>query len=122
MPFKTAKHNDAKKMNLSLQINVGHTGEITAAIAGGSLLLLGIVSLVLYRNWKYEQELDSLLWKVDYKDIQLHENDKENNCQKQTRVSITSIKISRHIIKTSACWRSGLFRWRVILFCCCFHS
>lgn len=90
-------------------MNVGHTGEITAAIAGGSLLLLGIVSLVLYRNWKYEQELDSLLWKVDYKDIQLHENDKENNCQKQTRVSIISIKISpRHIIKSSVCnW--GLF-------------
>lgn len=64
----------------------GHTGEITAAIAGGSLLLLGIVSLVLYRNWKYEQELDSLLWKVDYKEIQLHENEKENAGPKQTRV------------------------------------
>lgn len=67
---------------------IGHTGEITAAVAGSSLLVLGIVSLVLYRNWKYEQELDSLLWKLDYKEIQLHENDKENNCQKQTRVSI----------------------------------
>lgn len=70
-------------------MDLGHTGEITAAIAGGSLLLLGIVSLVLYRNWKYEQELDSLLWKVDYKEIQLHENEKDNSCQKQTRVSST---------------------------------
>lgn len=66
---------------------VGYTGEISAGIAGGALLLLGIVSLVLYRNWRYEQELDSLLWKVDYKEIQLHENDKDNNCQKLTRVS-----------------------------------
>lgn len=73
---------------LSFHMYIGHTGEITAAIAGGSLLLLAIVSLVLYRNWKYEQELDSLLWKVDYKEIQLHENDRENSCQKQTRVSI----------------------------------
>lgn len=64
----------------------GYTGEISAAVAGGSLLLLGIVSLVLYRNWRYEQELDSLLWKVDYKEIQLHENDKEGNSQKHTRV------------------------------------
>lgn len=91
-------------MNLSLAkkktTNLGHTGEITAAIAGGSLLLLGIVSLVLYRNWKYEQELDSLLWKVDYKEIQLHENEKENNCQKQTRVSIT-IHHKKKIIKTT---------------------
>lgn len=45
------------------------------------------MSLVLYRNWRYEQELDSLLWKVDYKEIQLHENDKEGNSQKHTRVS-----------------------------------
>ncbi|XP_055316774.1 guanylate cyclase 32E isoform X2 [Sitodiplosis mosellana] len=74
---------------------ISHTGEITAAIAGGSLLLLGIVSLVLYRNWKYEQELDSLLWKVDYKEIQLHENEKENNCQKQTRATHPLIRTSQ---------------------------
>lgn len=65
----------------------GYTGEISAAIAGIALLLLGIVSLVLYRNWRYEQELDSLLWKVDFKEIQMHENDKENTGTKQTRVS-----------------------------------
>lgn len=68
-------------------ISLGYTGEISAGIAGGALLLLGIVSLVLYRNWRYEQELDSLLWKVDYKEIQLHESDKDN-CQKLTRVRI----------------------------------
>ena len=26
-----------------------------------------------YRNWKYEQELASLLWKIDYKDINFRE-------------------------------------------------
>lgn len=69
---------------------IGYTGEISAGIAGGALLLLGVVSLVLYRNWRYEQELDSLLWKIDFKDIQMHENDKEkeNNGQKLTRVSV----------------------------------
>ena len=70
-----------------VHIFTGYTGEISAGIAGGALLLLGIVSLVLYRNWRYEQELDSLLWKVDYKEILLHENEKENNSQKLTRVS-----------------------------------
>lgn len=66
----------------------GYTGEISAGIAGGALLLLGIVSLVLYRNWRYEQELDSLLWKIDFREVQMHENEKESNAQKQTRVSI----------------------------------
>lgn len=66
--------------------HAGYTGEISAGVAGGALLLLGVVSLVLYRNWRYEQELDSLLWKVDFKDIQMHENEKENTGQKMTRV------------------------------------
>lgn len=63
----------------------GYTGEISAGIAGGALLLLGVVSLVLYRNWRYEQELDSLLWKVDFKEIQMHD-EKDSGCPKHTRV------------------------------------
>lgn len=71
----------------SLFDTIGYTGEISAGIAGGAVVVLILVSLVLYRNWRYEQELDSLLWKVDYKEIQMHENDKDNNSQqKQTRV------------------------------------
>lgn len=66
---------------------IGYTGEISAGIAGGAVVVLILVSLVLYRNWRYEQELDSLLWKVDYKEIQMHENEKDNNSQpKHTRV------------------------------------
>lgn len=34
-------------------------------------VVLVIVLLMIYRNWRYEQELDSLLWKIDYKDIQI---------------------------------------------------
>ncbi|XP_075217883.1 guanylate cyclase 32E [Lycorma delicatula] len=56
---------------------ISHTMEIAGGVAGALLLLLALVTLVLYRNWRYEQELDSLLWKVDYKDIQM--NDTENN-------------------------------------------
>lgn len=39
-----------------------------------------VIGLVLYRNWRYEQELDSLLWKLDFRDIQMaEENEKCNN-------------------------------------------
>lgn len=51
----------------------GHTGEIAGGVAGSILLLLLIAGLVVYRNWRYEQELDSLLWKVDWKDIKMAE-------------------------------------------------
>ncbi|KAJ8681433.1 hypothetical protein QAD02_017220, partial [Eretmocerus hayati] len=53
-----------------------HTGEIVGGIAGGLLLVVVAVSLMLYRNWRYEQELDSLLWKVNYRDIEIKEPNK----------------------------------------------
>lgn len=71
---------------------ISYTKEITAAIAGALLLILTIISLVFYRNWRYEQELDSLLWKIDFKDIQMNDGDtnSENGLvpQKLTRVFI----------------------------------
>jgi len=39
----------------------------------GALLFIIAIALIFYRNWKYEQELDSLLWKVNYKEIQIKE-------------------------------------------------
>ncbi|XP_058835407.1 guanylate cyclase 32E [Topomyia yanbarensis] len=74
---------------------ISYTGEISAGVAGGALLLLGVVSLVLYRNWRYEQELDSLLWKVDFKDIQMHENEKETAGQKLTRTTHPLVRTSQ---------------------------
>lgn len=40
-------------------------------MAGSLLLLVLIAGLVVYRNWRYEQELDSLLWKVDFREIKM---------------------------------------------------
>lgn len=48
------------------------------AVSGSIFLVLVIAGLIFYRNWKYEQELDSLLWKVDFKDIQINEDDVTN--------------------------------------------
>jgi hypothetical protein len=70
-------------------VGAAHTGEIAAGVAGGLLLFLAVVLLVLYRNWRYEQELDSLLWKVDYRDIQINEE------QQVQAGSSLSTKISR---------------------------
>ncbi|XP_049775726.1 guanylate cyclase 32E [Schistocerca cancellata] len=64
---------------------ISHTGEIAGGIAGGLALVLLVVSLVLYRNWRYEQELDSLLWKVDWRDIQL--NDENTNSSLGAKVA-----------------------------------
>ncbi|XP_014210339.1 guanylate cyclase 32E [Copidosoma floridanum] len=55
-----------------------HMGEIVGGVTGAILVVLLLVSAVLYRNYKYEQELDSLLWKVNYKDIEIKET-KDNS-------------------------------------------
>lgn len=73
---------------------ISYAREISASIAGVILLVLTIVSLVLYRNWRYEQELDSLLWKIDFKDIQMHENE-STAAQKQTRATHPLIRTSQ---------------------------
>lgn len=74
---------------------ISYAREISAGIAGIVLLILTIVSLVLYRNWRYEQELDSLLWKIDYKEIQMHESGESNGLQKQTRATHPLIRTSQ---------------------------
>ncbi|XP_076309160.1 guanylate cyclase 32E-like isoform X2 [Tachypleus tridentatus] len=46
------------------------------AVAGGTggvALVLLVILCIVYRNWAYERELDNLLWKIDYKDIQVNE-------------------------------------------------
>lgn len=67
-----------------------YTGEIVGGIAGALLLIIAAVVLVLYRNWKYEQALDSLLWKVNYKDIQIKEQKDETVGANETSVKCNS--------------------------------
>jgi hypothetical protein len=56
-------------------------------VAGGLMLILMVVLLALYRNWRYEQELDSLLWKVDYRDIQMNEDQQPHNATLSSKIT-----------------------------------
>ena len=47
--------------------------EIVMGVIGGVAVVLSVVLIVAYRSYKYEQELDSLLWKID--PIELKVND-----------------------------------------------
>ncbi|XP_017892327.1 guanylate cyclase 32E-like isoform X3 [Ceratina calcarata] len=78
-----------------------HTGEIVGGIAGGFLLIIAAVLLVLYRNWKYEQELDSLLWKVNYKDIQIKEQKDESSGVNEAPNKCNSKTTTQPIVRTS---------------------
>ncbi|XP_071509396.1 speract receptor-like [Diadema antillarum] len=47
-----------------------YTLHIVAGVISGIILLVIIIATIVYRNWRYEQELASLLWKIDYNDVQ----------------------------------------------------
>ncbi|XP_033327038.1 guanylate cyclase 32E isoform X2 [Megalopta genalis] len=79
-----------------------HTAEIVGGIAGGFLLIVAAVLLVLYRNWRYEQELDSLLWKVNYKDIQIKEQkDESAPIVNEAPAKCNSKPMTQPIVRTS---------------------
>ncbi|XP_014262145.1 guanylate cyclase 32E [Cimex lectularius] len=74
---------------------ISHTMEVVGGIAGASLAFLIITALVLYRNWRYEQELDSLLWKIDFKEIQMNEELSVTNELKTNRIAHPLIRTSQ---------------------------
>ena len=47
--------------------------DLLLGLMGGLLAVLVVVGGVAYRNWRYEQELDSLLWKIDSKELMMED-------------------------------------------------
>ena len=47
--------------------------DLLLGLMGGLLAVLLVVGGVAYRNWRYEQELDSLLWKIDSKELMMED-------------------------------------------------
>jgi guanylate cyclase len=46
--------------------------EILTGILTGLFMTMSLIAAVVYRNWKYEQEIAGLLWRVSMKDLHLH--------------------------------------------------
>ncbi|GFQ95441.1 receptor-type guanylate cyclase Gyc76C [Trichonephila clavata] len=44
--------------------------KIASSVLGVVLLIIILTVFIIYRNWKYEQEIDGLLWRIDLEDIQ----------------------------------------------------
>ncbi|XP_063821635.1 speract receptor isoform X1 [Ostrinia nubilalis] len=58
---------------------VSHVGAWALGASGATLVLLALAALALYRGWRYEQELDSLLWKIDFRDLHLPDEEQSTN-------------------------------------------
>nr|XP_006817693.1 PREDICTED: speract receptor-like [Saccoglossus kowalevskii] len=71
-------------------IIINHTPKYVGGTMGGIFLILIIVVAVAYRNWKYEQALAGLLWKIDYREIIIKGDGTLNRCN--SRMSLHSIE------------------------------
>ena len=45
--------------------------DIVMGLFAGITLVMSVVLILAYRNYKYEQELDSLLWKIEPSELQV---------------------------------------------------
>lgn len=61
--------------------------EIAMGVIGGVAVVLSVVIILAYRNYKYEQELDSLLWKIDPTEVLEDEFTPSNNQMRGIRKS-----------------------------------
>lgn len=49
---------------------LGNRREIMAGVLGVLLVLVSVFATVVYRNWKYEQEIAGLLWMIDRRELE----------------------------------------------------
>ncbi|XP_026479460.1 guanylate cyclase 32E-like [Ctenocephalides felis] len=85
---------------------VNHTTEIASGVTGVIITCVVIISLIAYRNWRYEQELDNLLWKIDFREIQLSgangAKDDQDDSRKQKNTATAKITRANHpLVRTS---------------------
>jgi guanylate cyclase len=73
-----------------------HKREIFAGVLGGLFVTISIIAAVTYRNWKYEQEIAGLLWKINLRDIQFYEGSLPMSVSKISIASQASVESRFH--------------------------
>ncbi|ESO83957.1 hypothetical protein LOTGIDRAFT_108278 [Lottia gigantea] len=51
-----------------------YTLEIVGGVLGGLVFTIIVILLIIYRNWRYEQEIAGLLWKISRSDIKTRDS------------------------------------------------
>ncbi|XP_038064179.1 guanylate cyclase 32E-like [Patiria miniata] len=88
---------------------VNHTGKIVAGALSGVGLIIMIILAVWYRNWRYEQELASLIWKIDFDDINMRKNDPFGS-----RFSLITTDSRGSIFKSQLYTKVGVYKGSVV--------
>lgn len=86
--------------------------EIIASILLGLFIAITIITAITYRNWKYEQEIAGLLWKIQARDLNPHFND--FSPLSASRMSIASANSTESRTLHQVYTRTALYRGTIV--------
>ncbi|KAK3089914.1 hypothetical protein FSP39_007623 [Pinctada imbricata] len=98
-----------------------YTLQIAGSVVGGIAFISIIVGLIVYRNWKYEQEIAGLLWKIPKEELRaslrghnnqqfiLESNKRDSLSRRMSLTSEQSIdtRVSFHQVYAKTCFYKG---------------
>ncbi|XP_042904923.1 receptor-type guanylate cyclase Gyc76C [Parasteatoda tepidariorum] len=86
-----------------------------------TLITISLFVYILYKNWKYEQEIDGLLWKLERSEIQRYGQDGLGMIHYSSRMSLTShmsteSKIIEQIFTKTAVYKGQIIAYKPLRF------
>ncbi|XP_052770331.1 receptor-type guanylate cyclase Gyc76C-like [Mya arenaria] len=90
-----------------------YTFEILGGVIGGIALVLIIIALVIYRNWRYEQEIAGLLWKIPREDLKTSESSDRRDSF-GSRMTLSQLSMDSRMSYTQVYARTGGYRGQIV--------
>lgn len=92
-----------------------YTLEILGGVIGGIALVACIVVLVIYRNWRYEQEIAGLLWRINREDLKTSDstvNDRRESFG--SRITLSQLSMDSRMSFTQVYARTGGYKGQIV--------
>uniref|UniRef100_T1KEQ4 Guanylate cyclase n=2 Tax=Tetranychus urticae TaxID=32264 RepID=T1KEQ4_TETUR len=86
--------------------------EIIAGILAGLFITTFLITAVTYRNWKYEQEIAGLLWKIQLRELNLYYN--ESSPLSTSRASLGSVVSGESRLFHQAYTQTAIYRGTIV--------
>ncbi|KAH3862698.1 receptor-type guanylate cyclase Gyc76C-like [Dreissena polymorpha] len=93
-----------------------YTLEIIGGVLGGLALVSFIVVLVIYRNWRYEQEIAGLLWKIHREDLKMSESMTNSDRRDSigSRITLSQLSMDSRMSFTQVYARTGGYKGQIV--------
>ncbi|XP_045214115.2 receptor-type guanylate cyclase Gyc76C-like [Mercenaria mercenaria] len=93
-----------------------YTLEILGGTIGGIALVAIIVVLIIYRNWRYEQEIAGLLWRINREDLKTPDSMASNGRRDSfgSRMTLSQLSVDSRMSFTQVYARTGGYKGQIV--------